>query len=184
MPKKVLILLAEGFEETEAVVPADILKRAEVEVVIAGVGSATVTGAHGISFRADKVFDGYDAAMDAVILPGGMPGAENLASSANVRDTLIKMNSAGKLVAAICASPAVVLEPAGILKGRKATCYPGMEKAFSSDVTFLKDRVVVSGNVITSRGPATAFDFGLKLAEILAGAPKAGMVAEQMLYKS
>jgi 4-methyl-5(b-hydroxyethyl)-thiazole monophosphate biosynthesis len=182
MSKKVIIALADGFEETEAVVPADILKRAEIEVVLAGIGSDSVTGAHGIVFRADTVFRGYDDSVDAIILPGGMPGAENLAGSAELKRALIRMNAEKRIVAAICASPAVVLSPAGLLNGRKATCYPGMEKSFPLEVEHSRESVVTDGNIITSQGPATAFDFGLKIAFELAGEAKAAMVAEHMLY--
>ncbi len=183
MKKRALIVLAEGFEESEAVIPMDILKRCEVEVISAGLRSETVLGAHGIAVKTDMIFEKYNGTPDAIILPGGMPGAENLASSVKLKDLIVEMNLAKKVVAAICASPVVVLEPAGILKRKNATCYPGMEKGFSPDVRFLKDDVVVDGNIITSRGPYTAFAFGFKVAEVLSGKAKADMVASQMLRK-
>ncbi len=183
MKKKALVVLAAGFEETEAIVPLDVLRRSEVDVIVAGLGGEMVTGAYGLSVRADVVFEDYKDVPDAVVFPGGMPGSENLASSTKVKELIAKMYSEGKIIAAICASPALVLAPAGILEGRSATCYPGLEKNFSADIKAKKDEVVQDGNIITSRGPATAFPFGIKIAENLVGKAKARMVAEQMLYE-
>jgi 4-methyl-5(b-hydroxyethyl)-thiazole monophosphate biosynthesis len=182
MKKKALIILAEGFEEVEATTPMDVLRRAEIDVTVAGLGSDTVTGAHGITMKADAVFGRQDPLPDAVIFPGGLPGAENLANSIEVKDLVLKMHSENRLIAAICASPALVLMPAGVLSGRTATCYPGMEKNFSPDTKTSKENVVQDGNIITSRGPATAFPFALKIAENLAGKNKADMIADQMLF--
>ena len=182
MKKQAVIILAKGFEEVEALTPMDILRRCGVNVTIAGLGSELVEGAHGTSVKADIVFEKYEASPDAVILPGGMPGAENLASSTKVKGLISNLNSGKKIVAAICASPALVLAPTGILKGKKATCYPGMEKSFLSNVKFSDSEVVQDGNIITSRGPATAFAFGLKIAENLVGKSTADMVGKQMLY--
>ena len=182
MEKKALIILAEGFEEIEAVAPMDILRRSGVNIVVAGLGGKTVTGAHGVKIEADVVFEDHDSMPDVIVFPGGMPGAENLSNSVKIKDLVMRMNSSGKLIAAICASPALVLGPTGILEGRKATCYPGLEKNFSSRVKFEKENVVQDGNVITSRGPATAFAFGLKIAENLVGKEKANMIAKQILW--
>ncbi|MEA3489252.1 MAG: DJ-1 family glyoxalase III [Candidatus Omnitrophota bacterium] len=182
MNKKAMIVLAEGFEEIEAISPMDILRRAEVKVVVAGLGGDLITGAHGVSMKTDTVFSGEGELPDAVVFPGGLPGAENLAGSSKLKEMILKMNSRGKLIAAICASPALVLAPTGILSGKSATCYPGLEKNFSTDIKFVKEKVIRDGNVITSRGPATAFAFGVKIAEVLAGKAKAEMVADQMLY--
>lgn len=181
--KKALIVLAEGFEEIEAVTPIDILRRSEVEVTIAGIGSDVITSTHNTNIKVDTRLDNYSGLPDAIILPGGLPGAENLASSVKLKDLILKMHSEGKIIAAICASPALVLSPTGILKGRKATCYPGLEKNFPSDVKAVKEAVVKDGNIITSRGPGTAFSFGLKIAESLAGKNKSDMVAGQMLFE-
>jgi len=182
MKKKVLMILAEGFEEIEAVTPMDILRRCDVEVTVAGLGKNAVKGAHDIIFKTDVIFEEYKGMPDAIVLPGGMPGAENLANSLKLKDLIVKMNMEKKLIAAICASPALVLAPSGVLAGKKATCYPGMEKTFAPGVKFVKDDLVKDGNVITSRGPATAPAFGLAIAEELAGREKARMIAEQMLY--
>lgn len=182
MKKKALIVLANGFEETEAVLPVDILKRCEVDVAIAGLGSELIKGAHGVTLKTDAVFENYSELPDAVIFPGGMPGAENLASSIKLKDFIVKMNSEKKLIAAICASPAIVLAPTGVLSGKKVTCYPGMEKNFLPDVNFLEEEVIQDGNIITSRGPGTAHLFGFKIAENLIGKNKSDMIASQMLF--
>ncbi|MBD3380394.1 MAG: DJ-1 family protein [Candidatus Omnitrophica bacterium] len=184
MAKKALVVLAKGFEEVEAITPIDILRRAGVEVTVAGVGSDKVEAAHGVAFCADVVLEEFDGAADAVILPGGMPGAENLKKSTELKSRMIRMASEGKLIAAICASPAIVLAPWGLLNGKKATCYPGFEKSFPSEVSYSSEAVVSDGNVITSKGPGTAFAFGLKITEMLVGKAQAELLAEQMVYKA
>lgn len=161
--KTVLIILAEGFEEIEAITPIDVLRRAGLKVITAGVGKKEITGAHGIKVGTDVELENYADTPDAVILPGGMPGADNLKKSSSVKNILQKMKSADKLIGAICASPAVVLSAQGILDGKKATCYPGFEKDMGSKVTFSTQRVVKDGRVITSRGPGTAMEFALAL---------------------
>ncbi|MBU1895063.1 MAG: DJ-1/PfpI family protein [Candidatus Omnitrophica bacterium] len=182
MKKTALIILAEGFEEVEAVTPIDILKRAGVDIKIAGLGRLTIKGAHGIRVECDCLLKDYKNFPDALILPGGMPGAENLASSVEVKDLILKMHEKKKLIAAICASPALVLAPLTILKDREATCFPGYEKSLPASVKFVKKDVVQSGNIITSRGAGTAFAFGLKITQNLVGKPIADTVAQQMLY--
>lgn len=177
---KAIVVLAEGFEEIEAVAPIDVLRRAGVDVVIAGLDGKIIKGAHGISIAADIEFsDARDA--DALILPGGLPGAENLAASEAVRNAICAMSKGGGVVAAICASPAYVLAPTGILNGKRAACYPGCEERFDADVTFVDDRVVRDGNVITSRGPGTAIEFSLKIVEALTGKEKADELRAKML---
>lgn len=169
MAKKALILLAEGFEEIEAITAIDVLRRAGIEVIVCGLGGKTITGSHGIKVLADKRLEEFSGDVDAIIFPGGMPGAENLSNSQRVRELILKMHKEGRLIAAICASPALVLAPTGILKKRRATAYPGMEKDFGKDTTFVEDKVVVDGNIITSRGPGTALLFSLAIVERLAG---------------
>lgn len=181
MKKTALIVLAKGFEEIEAVVPMDVLRRAEIDVVVAGLTEKSVTGAHGVTIVADTVFSEYDGVPDAVVLPGGLPGAENLAGSSKLRDLIVRMVSEKKIVAAICASPALVLEPAGVLKGKEATCYPGFETNFSANVRFSEDKVVSDGNIITSRGPGTAMAFALCIVDTLTGGIRADVLAEQMV---
>ncbi|MFH1594116.1 MAG: DJ-1 family glyoxalase III [Candidatus Omnitrophota bacterium] len=181
MIKRALIILADGFEETEAVGPIDILRRAGVDVTIAGLSGKEISGGHGIKVLADKTLDDVSEEYDALILPGGGGGADNLSRSEKVKTLIREMNDKGKIVAAICASPAVVLSPTGILNKKRATCYPGMEDAFPADTVCSKNPVVVDGNIITSRGPGTALLFGIKLAELLVGKDKADDVRKGML---
>src|SRR3989338_804820 len=115
MKKIVLIVLADGFEEIEAVTPIDVLRRAGLEVVVAGLGKRQIMGSHGITIETDLMLEQYSGAPDAVILPGGMPGAENLRKSETLKSILQKMKKENKLIGAICASPAVVLSSHSIL---------------------------------------------------------------------
>ena len=173
--KKVLLFLAEGFEEVEAVTPVDFLRRAGVEVVTVGIGGSRVSGAHGIRIEADTVLpdisdvsktaEGYDG----LVFPGGMPGAENIAAEKIVSELIEAFNARGRIIAAICASPGVVLAGTGVLDGRKATCYPGFESRFPGSARPSEDRVVIDGNIITSRGPGTAAEFSIELIRQLAG---------------
>jgi len=182
MDKRALIVLAEGFEEIEAIIPIDVLRRASVDVTTSCLGVKSVTGAHGIEIWADTALEDYEYLPDVVIFPGGIPGAENLARSAEVKKMIKRVSSEKRLIAAICAAPALVLAPTGILNGREATCYPGLEKDFPPEAVYVKKNVVQDGNIITSRGPGTAFLFALKIAENLVGKTKTDMIAEQMLY--
>ena len=169
MVKKALVILAEGFEEIEASTVIDILRRAEVDVVVAGLKDIKVKGSRGMNVLADKKFDEAGSNFDACVLPGGMLGAVNLASSQKVRSLIKDMNKNGKIIAAICASPAIVLARLGILKDRSVTCYPGLEEKFDKDTTYKEDDVVIDGNIITSRGPATAMEFALGIVEKMCG---------------
>ena len=182
MARKAIVVLAQGFEEIEAVTPIDILRRANLDVEVVGLDALEVTGSHGLTFRADRLLaDAEDA--DAVILPGGLPGAENLAASARLAAVLRAQLAAGRLVAAICASPAFVLAPLGLLDGRRATCYPGCQDRFADTTVYAPDAdVVIDASVVTSRGPATAFAFGLALARRLAGPEVAAQLARAMLH--
>ena len=182
MRKKAVVVLAEGFEEIEAVTPADILRRAGVDVTIAGLDSISVKSTRGITINADIMLAGIDFVPDALIFPGGLPGAENLAGSSEVMDLIKKVYSEGKLVAAICASPAFVLVPSGVLEGRKATGYPGTEDKFPKSVRITAGDVVQDANVITSRGPGTAAVFAFAIAKNLVGEKKAQEVARDMLF--
>ena len=167
MAKQVVILLAQGFEEIEAVTQIDVLRRAGLEVTVAGLGGREIQGAHALTLRADIALTELSTTPDAVVLPGGMPGSKNLGESKTARQLAERVASAGGICAAICAAPALTLAPWGLLKGKTATCYPGFEKEFSSDTTFSEERVVVDGTVITSRGPGTALEFALALVEQL-----------------
>lgn len=177
--KKAAIILAEGFEEVEALAPFDILKRGGVEASLVGLDGLRVSGAHGAILEASALLGEYDfGSCDMVILPGGLPGATNLASSEALRSILVAQNEAGKYCAAICAAP-LVLARAGLIKG-SYTCYPGFENNVSKNAP-KDEKVVFEGNVITSRGPGTAFDFGLALLELLEGKTKRDEVAKGML---
>ncbi len=167
--KRVILFLAEGFEEVEAVTPIDFLRRAGIEVLTAGIGGNIITGAQNIKITADTVLDASLSSenFDGVVVPGGMPGASNIAADADANRIISEMAKAKKLVAAICAAPAVVLNSAGVLSGKTATCYPGFEQKFASDVKFSDSRVVVDGNLITARGAGTAAEFAFEIISIL-----------------
>ncbi|MFO7542342.1 MAG: DJ-1/PfpI family protein [Thiobacillus sp.] len=167
MPK-VLVPLADGCEELEAVTIIDLLRRAGIEVVTAGLKPGLVQASRGVQLLPDVTLDvALQDDYDMVVLPGGMPGASHLKGDARIIGLLKRMATAGKYTAAICAAPMVLAE-AGVLEGRRATSYPGMLDSVSG-VTLSADAVVQDGTVLTSRGPGTAMDFALALVEVLAG---------------
>ncbi|MDR3161461.1 MAG: DJ-1/PfpI family protein [Spirochaetaceae bacterium] len=185
MSKKVLVLLANGFEEVEAVTPIDYLRRAGITVVTAALGpSKTVTGARGIPVAADVSLEeaGGTAAYDAVLIPGGMPGATNLAASAAVGALIKDFAAADKWVCAICASPAVVLAPLGLLRDRRFTCYPGAEKGLTEG-KWSAEAVVVDGKIVTSRAAGTAALWALTIIRHLLGEQDAAKVAASVLLE-
>ena len=169
MPR-VLVPLAQGCEELEAVTIIDLLRRAGIEVVVAGLVPGTVKASRGTQLVPDTTLDAalYDE-YDMVVLPGGMPGAQHLRDDARIIGLIQKMTAADRYVAAICAAP-TVLAAAGVLSGKTATGYPGfLEKMNLPDVKLSNDAVFRDGQIITSRGPGTAMDFALRLVEILSG---------------
>ena len=174
----VYVFLADGFEEIEALAPVDILRRADVEVKTVSINdSFEVTGAHGITVCADILFGDVEKDADMLVLPGGMPGTVNLGNFEPLCDMLKKAKCP---IAAICAAPSVFGE-LGLLKGKKATCYPGFEdKLEGAEISDLP--VVVSGNVITSRGAGTAHLFGFALLEILKDKETADSLKKAMQY--
>ncbi|MBN1410583.1 MAG: DJ-1/PfpI family protein [Spirochaetales bacterium] len=180
--KKAGILLADGFEEVEAITPADFLNRAGVSVVTIGIGGNEIKGSHGITIKTDTTIGRFSQDLDCIIIPGGMPGAKNVAASAEALKLVNKTFKDGKLVAAICAAPAVVLTKTDIIKNKKVTSFPGYEKNFP-DSTYLEDRVVVDGNLITSRGAGTAAEFALKIIENLVSGEKADKIKSATLQK-
>ncbi len=181
--KRACILLAEGFEEVEALTPADYLRRAGIEVTLVGITSNLVKGSHGIYVQADAGIEALWQEYDAIVLPGGMPGAKNLAENAEVCARIVQQQHEGKLVAAICAAPAVVLHGAcGLLKGKKFTGYPGTEDSVSG-ATFVPERVVIDGALITSRGPGTAGEFAIAIIAALENREKADEVVQHTLLK-
>lgn len=169
----VLVPLAQGCEELEAVTIIDLLVRAGIEVVSAGLDAGPVKASRGVVLVPDMTLDeALKRNFDMVVLPGGLPGAEYLDKDPRIKALLQKTAQAGKITAAICAAPRV-LANAGLLQGKKATSYPGhLDKMDLPDVTYVEDSVVCDGNVITSRGPGTAMDFALTLIEKLAGKAK------------
>ncbi len=181
MEKKAAIILAEGFEEIEATSAIDVLRRGGITVSVIGLVQRTVRGSRGIVVQAETTLAEYGGEADCIVLPGGMPGASHLAASAPLQKLLQQMASSGKLIAAICASPAIVLAPLGLLDGKKATCYPGMESSFSASTRHSADPVVVDGQMITSRGPGTALLFALAIVEALVGKDKARQVRAGLL---
>jgi len=179
MSKKVLVAIAEGIEELEAVTIIDVLRRAEADVTVASVGAKQVTASRGVKLVADAVIsDCVGNVYDLIALPGGMPGAEHLRDSKELIEMLNKQAASGRLYAAICASPAVALKPHGLLKDKKATCYPSLLSELDNPE---HAKVVVDGNCITSQGPGTALEFSLKLIELLFDKQKSREVAQAML---
>jgi 4-methyl-5(b-hydroxyethyl)-thiazole monophosphate biosynthesis len=180
MPR-VLVPLAEGFEEIEAVTIVDLLRRADIEVHTASLASRRVTGSHGITVEADLLLDDAKAAdYDMIVLPGGMPGAEHLKNDVRVIELLREFAAAGRFTAAICAAPGV-LAHAGLLEGREATSFPGFLRADSAPgIRLSESPVVVDGKVVTSRGPGTAIDFSLALIGLLEGGEVAAAVGGRL----
>ncbi|GMR08678.1 MAG: DJ-1/PfpI family protein [Gammaproteobacteria bacterium] len=169
----VLVPLAQGCEELEAVTIIDLLRRADINVVVAALTDATIEASRGVKLVADTSLDEALAGeYDMVVLPGGGPGSDNLQNDHRIADLLKTMADSEKFTAAICAAP-MVLANAGLLKGKKVTAYPGVLDNMSlPDVTLDPAAVVQDGKVITSRGPGTAMDFALTLIEVLVGKQK------------
>jgi 4-methyl-5(b-hydroxyethyl)-thiazole monophosphate biosynthesis len=180
--KRVIVPLANGFEEIEAVAVIDILRRAGCEVVVAGVGGCSVVGAHHIRIECDRPIDECEAAgFDAVVLPGGLPGTDNLGRSADVGRLLATVNDAGGLIGAICASP-TVLNAQGLLDGKVATCHPAHENEMERCI-YSTDRVVTDGNVVTSRGAGTAVEFAAELTRHLVSNEAANEILRRIVHR-
>lgn len=181
---RVILFLAEGFEEVEALTSVDYLRRKDIVVDIVSITKEKyVKGAHEIVVLADKAIDeiGDIGSYDGVIIPGGLPGAINLRDNSEVIEVVKEVFDRDKLVAAICAGP-IVLERAGIIAGRKVTSYPGFSGYLKGSI-YEEDNVVVDGNIITARGPALAVDFALAIVGYLLGEEKAEELKKDILYR-
>lgn len=181
----VYILLGSGFEEAEALVPADLLRRAGIGVALVGLNGTEVTGAHAITVKADISIDQVSLAeLEMLVLPGGMGGVTAINACPKALELIQSTAGNGNAyLAAICAAPSVVLGPLGLLRGRRATCYPEMESGMIGALPCSDASVVVDGKIITGMGPGAAFDFGLKLVECLAGAETAQKVRNDACYR-
>ena len=179
---KVYAFLAEGFEETEAVAVIDVMKRGGIDVVMVSINDNTIVkGVHGINIEADDVIDNIDIDnADMLFLPGGVPGTPNLAACKKLEEALLKYNSEGKRLSAICAAPSV-LGQLGILKGKEAACYPGWEDKLTG-ATHKNVNVVTSDNISTGKGMGAAIDLGLEIVKIFCGEDKAVEVGKAIQY--
>ena len=179
---RVLVPLAQGCEELEAVTLTDLLTRAGIEVVTAGLDNKPVIASRGMTLIPDTSIDKVvNESFDLVVLPGGLPGANHLRDDSRVQDILKKQAAANKSVAALCAAPKA-LAAAGLLEGRSVTCYPGSLNDSDLKNTNIKTTPIeIDGNIITSRGPGTAMDFALTLIELLEGKEKREEVNRQMV---
>ena len=180
--KRVLVPIADGAEELEAVSIIDILRRAGAEVTVASVmDQRQVTASRGVRLVADALLkECVGQSYDLIALPGGMPGAVHLRDAAPLTELLVAQAAAGRLYAAICAAPVVVLQHHGLLEGRRATCHPGFEQNLRNPEA-VQQRVVVDANCITSRGPGTAVEFSLRLVALLLVEERAQEVGAGML---
>lgn len=179
----VYAMLADGFEEVEALAVVDVLKRAEIEVYIVSVtGEKLVTGAHQIGICADICFDEADFdKCDMIFLPGGMPGTLNLKNHKGLTEQIRNFDKSGKKLAAICAAPSILGE-LGILNGKRAICFPGFEDSLRGAI-ITDERAVTDGTIFTSKGMGTAIDLGLEIVKYMAGKEKSEELAKTIQYK-
>ena len=176
---RVVVPLAEGFEEIEAVTIIDVLRRAGIEVTTVYLKKNPITGSHAIPLLADKNIDEISAAeFDCIALPGGMPGSGNLKEDSRVIALIRELNSKNKIIAAVCAAP-IVLSDAGTLAGKRATCFPGYE-SYLTGVTISPDPVVRDDKIITGKGPGCALPFALELVEAFSGKAAAVKLRDTM----
>lgn len=180
---RILIPLAEGFEEIEAVTNIDVLRRAGVDILTAGIGSKQIKGDHGIKIEADmEISDADPVDFDGIVLPGGMPGAANLRNSSQLLKIIREIDAKEGLCAAICAAP-IVFEAAGILEGKDATSFPGFGDQMDS-ANNKKDRVVIDGHIVTGKGPGVALEFAMTLVEYLFGKESRKELEKTMIVKN
>ncbi len=175
----IYVFLADGFEEMEAVVPIDILRRTKTEVKTVGVTSINPTSAGGIGIKCDlSIEDTKTQGLDGIVLPGGMPGTENLFKNERIKELVSFCFDKGKIIGAICAAP-IILGRLGFLKGKKACCFPGFEGELNGAI-ITDSRVCSDGNIVTGKGPGTALEFSLKLIEIIIGEKTAGTIKQSL----
>lgn len=180
--KKTFILLAEGFEEIEALTIVDVLRRADIICDMCSIDKIQVKGAHNIKIESDLILENLNYHdYDAVILPGGMPGSTNLRDNEEVIEIIKYYNKKNKIIAAICAAP-IVLHKAGIINNRRMTSYPGIQGQLENCI-YSEETVVVDNNITTSRGPATALTFALELVNLLKDKETKENLKKQMLVK-
>lgn len=179
----IYVFLADGFEETEAITPVDLLRRARKDVVTVGVGKNTVTGSHKVTVLTDTTTDKItlDDSLEMIVLPGGMPGTLNLEADETVQKAIDFCVRNNKFIGAICAAPSI-LGHKGLLKGKKAVCYTGFEKELTGAV-IAESPAVADGNIITSKGAGTAVDFGLKLIEVLDSEALSNQIKSAILFE-
>lgn len=178
----IYIILGEGFEEMEAIVPCDLLRRAGVDVRFAGIGGREITGGHGITVCADCVAEETDLTKaEMLVLPGGLGGVASILKSETVKKAVNRVYENGGYAAAICAGP-TVLAKLGITDGKRVACYPGCEAKMGSAI-ICEENAVIDGRVITGRAPGAAFDFGLTLVRVLRGEEAAKQVAAGAVYR-
>lgn len=179
----VYLFLANGFEEIEALAPVDFLRRAGVEIKTVGVSGKVCCGAHNINVEADILIDDIvlDENIEGIVLPGGMPGADNLDKCPGVQSAIDYCVENAKIVSAICAAP-FILGRKGILKGKNATCFPGFEEELQG-ANILPDGIVTDGNIITARGAGVAWEFGSAIATALVGEEKSKGILSAIQWK-
>ena len=179
---KVYIFLADGFETVEALAPVDVMRRAGLSVTVVSImGRYEVLSAQGVPVIADALIGDFSLSdADAIVLPGGGTGTENLSANSAVREEIERMNNEGKLIAAICAAP-MVFGRMGILQGKRATCYPGCEGDLKG-AEYTASDVEIDGNIMTACGPGVSFDFGFAIVENFCGAEKVSLIRSQMQF--
>lgn len=177
-----IVIIADGTEDIEAVTPIDLLRRGGVTVTVASVSQKTVTCSNGTRIEADLLLTEVNHTPDILVIPGGHKGSENIAASQKAREMIREQVKQKKLLGSICAAPALVLAPLGVLNHARATCYPGYETAFHSSTQYIRDKVVKDNSIITGRGPGCAFEFSLALIEYLCGSEKSQEIAQKTQF--
>lgn len=179
--ERILVPLAEGFEEIEAVTVIDVLRRAGLDVTTAGLAPGTITGSHGIGIAPDAALGELDLdRFTVVVLPGGMPGTRHLMEDERVLALVRRLHGEGRMTAAICAAP-LVLRAAGVLEGATVTSHPSVRGDLAPAEVRATPRVIESGSIVTSQGPGTALEFALELVRRFAGAARAERLAQETL---